>query len=192
MAFPTTLDVLTNPTPADTLGTTAVLHSTQHANANDAIEAIEAKVGINGSTDATSLDYLLNVARPRGALTAPALVTTTQSGISGEADLTNVTVAPTVGTSRRVRVTCEVTVGATVTDDQAMLRIKEGATTLVEREAKVTAGRGVVIIATAWLTPTAGVHTYKATLARVVGTGTLSAGSANAPSAMSVEDVGGV
>ena len=32
-------------------------HDAQHANANDAIAALQAKVGANGSTDTNSLDY---------------------------------------------------------------------------------------------------------------------------------------
>lgn len=55
--FPTALDVLTNPTPADNLNTPAVLHSDEHSNENDAIEALEAKVGVDGSAVATSLDH---------------------------------------------------------------------------------------------------------------------------------------
>jgi hypothetical protein len=57
--FPTTLDDFTNPTPADQLSTPAVLHSTQHANANDAIEALETKVGADSSADPASLDFRL-------------------------------------------------------------------------------------------------------------------------------------
>lgn len=56
-SFPTALDSFTNPTSADNLNTPAVLHTDQHANKNDAIEALEAKVGINGSAIVTSLDY---------------------------------------------------------------------------------------------------------------------------------------
>jgi len=52
--FPTSLDTLTNPTTTDTL--TTVPHADQHANANDAIEALQAKVGVDGSAVATSLD----------------------------------------------------------------------------------------------------------------------------------------
>ncbi len=37
--FPSSLDVLTNPTPTDKED--IIPHSTQHSNANDAIEAIE-------------------------------------------------------------------------------------------------------------------------------------------------------
>lgn len=46
-SFPGGLDALTNPTGSDTLDTPAVLHSSQHANANDAIEAIEGALGVN-------------------------------------------------------------------------------------------------------------------------------------------------
>jgi len=55
--FPTSLDSLTNPDASDYLH--SVSHSSQHSNANDILEALEAKVGIDGSAVATSLDYLL-------------------------------------------------------------------------------------------------------------------------------------
>ncbi|MCI0366036.1 MAG: hypothetical protein L0219_19430, partial [Phycisphaerales bacterium] len=55
--FPTGLDALPNPTQFDNLDTTLVLHDEQHANVNDAVEAIEAKVGINGSAVTSSHDY---------------------------------------------------------------------------------------------------------------------------------------
>jgi hypothetical protein len=46
---------LTNPQGTDSVA--AVPHAAQHANANDAIEALEAKVGANNSAVTTSLDY---------------------------------------------------------------------------------------------------------------------------------------
>lgn len=46
--FPTSLDALTNPSGTDSVAT--VSHSGQHSNANDAIEALEAKLGITAST----------------------------------------------------------------------------------------------------------------------------------------------
>ena len=46
--FPTSLDSLTNPSGTDSVAT--VSHSGQHSNANDAIEALEAKLGITTST----------------------------------------------------------------------------------------------------------------------------------------------
>lgn len=56
--FPTSLDVLTNPTSTDPV--TSPSHSTQHANANDSIEALEAKVGVNSSEVTTTHDYKLS------------------------------------------------------------------------------------------------------------------------------------
>lgn len=54
-SFPGGLDALTNPSSGDTLASPS--HSGQHANANDAIEALQAKVGVDGSAVTTSLDY---------------------------------------------------------------------------------------------------------------------------------------
>lgn len=56
--YPTSLDVLTNPSATDPV--TNPSHATQHANANDAIEALEAKVGIDGSATTTTHDYKLS------------------------------------------------------------------------------------------------------------------------------------
>ena len=53
--FPSSLDSLTNPTGSDSLNSPS--HSGQHADANDAIEALQAKVGVDGSAVTTSLDY---------------------------------------------------------------------------------------------------------------------------------------
>ena len=54
-SFPTGLDALTNPTSAD--GLNSPDHAGQHADINDAVEALEAKVGVNGSAVTSSLDY---------------------------------------------------------------------------------------------------------------------------------------
>ena len=53
--FPTSLDSLTNPQSTDSVE--VVSHASQHSNANDAIEALEAKVGADNSAVTTSLDY---------------------------------------------------------------------------------------------------------------------------------------
>jgi hypothetical protein len=55
--FPTSLDALTNPSSGDALNSPS--HAGQHSDANDAIEALQAKVGVNGSAVTTSLDYKL-------------------------------------------------------------------------------------------------------------------------------------
>lgn len=57
-SFPSSLDTLTN--PASTDKTNSPSHSTQHTNANDALEALEAKIGVNGSAVTTSHDYKLS------------------------------------------------------------------------------------------------------------------------------------
>lgn len=55
-SFPTGLDSLTNPTGSDAMNSVTVDHATQHTNANDAIEALETKVGVDGSAVSTSHD----------------------------------------------------------------------------------------------------------------------------------------
>ena len=52
-SFPTNIDNLNNPAGSDTLAG----HAALHGNVNDAIEALEAKVGVDGSNDPDSLDY---------------------------------------------------------------------------------------------------------------------------------------
>ncbi len=91
--YPTSLDSLPNPTNTDLLenATLALDHDQQHSNANDAIEALEAKVGINGSAVTTSHDYKLSAVT--GSAKALTSGTSTQS-VTG-LNLTNPTL--TVG-----------------------------------------------------------------------------------------------
>ena len=53
--FPTSLDSLTNPSSGDSLSSPS--HAAQHSNVNDAVEALQAKVGVDGSAVTGSLDY---------------------------------------------------------------------------------------------------------------------------------------
>ena len=55
--FPSGLDSFTNPSATDSMDSVSVPHASQHANLNDAVEALEAKVGVDGSADTDSLDY---------------------------------------------------------------------------------------------------------------------------------------
>ena len=55
--FPGSLDTFTNPTSADALDSVSVPHATQHSDLNDAVEALQAKVGANSSAVTTSHDY---------------------------------------------------------------------------------------------------------------------------------------
>ena len=56
--FPTSLDTLVNPLPGDNVN--APSHAAQHTNANDAIEALEQKVGITNSAVTTTHDYRIS------------------------------------------------------------------------------------------------------------------------------------
>ena len=80
--FPTSIDALVNPIATDSLAT--VNHAEQHANANDAIEALEAKVGVTNSAVTSSLDYRVRYINATTALvsgstvighTAPVVIT---------------------------------------------------------------------------------------------------------------------
>ena len=55
ITYPTTLDVFTNPVASDLL--TSPDHATQHANINDAVEALEAKVAIGNTVLGTYTAY---------------------------------------------------------------------------------------------------------------------------------------
>lgn len=82
--FPSSLDDLNNPNSTDSMEGHAALHS----NVNDAIEAIQAKVGIDGSEDSDSLDYKVSVLQD----TVESLGNSTDSivellGIEGNNDL---------------------------------------------------------------------------------------------------------
>ena len=63
MAFPTPLDTFSNPAPTDSRSTAPTL-STRIGQINDAIEALETKVGINSSADTSSIDYKLTNKAP--------------------------------------------------------------------------------------------------------------------------------
>lgn len=62
--FPSSLDSLENPTAWQPRNTPWVEEATVIANLNDAVEALEAKVGINSSSDVNSLDYKLTQVNP--------------------------------------------------------------------------------------------------------------------------------
>jgi len=53
--YPETLDSFINPASNSSVANPS--HAEQHADANDAIEALQHKVGVDNSTVATSLDY---------------------------------------------------------------------------------------------------------------------------------------
>lgn len=57
--FPTNLDTFSNPSAATPQNAPGYEHDLQHANLNDAVAALQGKVGADNSTVATSFDYRL-------------------------------------------------------------------------------------------------------------------------------------
>jgi hypothetical protein len=83
--FPTSKDNLTNPASTDAL----VGHAEQHANANDAIEALENVVGVTNSTDSDSLTYKVNqMSTAISTLSNTSTAIETLMGLEGNNDLT--------------------------------------------------------------------------------------------------------
>lgn len=83
--FPTSKDNLANPASTDEL----VGHAAQHANANDAIEALENAVGITSSTDSNSLTYKVNqLSTSIATLSNQSVGIETLMGLEGNNDLT--------------------------------------------------------------------------------------------------------
>jgi len=108
--FPASLDTLTNPTSSDSLSSPS--HSAQHANVNDAVEALQAKVGADSSAVTTSLDYKVAQLEAISHGKILQVVSTTKTDSFGTSstslvDVTGVTlsITPTSATSK-VFVTC--------------------------------------------------------------------------------------
>ena len=57
--FPASLDTFTNPSSTDAMDSVSVPHATQHSDLNDAVEALQAKVGADSSAVTSSHDYLI-------------------------------------------------------------------------------------------------------------------------------------
>lgn len=121
MAFPTTLDTFTNPvaggpgvgTEVATAG--VLLHSSQHGALNDAMEFVQAKIGVDGSAVTSTLDYKLATAFPLGygAWTA---YTTTWSGTSTNPSIGNGSLAAAWGREiRTIHYRIALTIGSTTT-----------------------------------------------------------------------------
>jgi hypothetical protein len=56
-SFPSSLDSFTNPSASDALDSVSVPHADQHANLNDAMEAVQAKLGVGAGTIGTWTSY---------------------------------------------------------------------------------------------------------------------------------------
>ncbi len=76
-SYPAGLDNFTNPTGSDNLDSSVVPHATQHANANDAIEAIEAELGTNPKGASATVKARLDTLAPLASPTFTGTVTMT-------------------------------------------------------------------------------------------------------------------
>jgi len=68
-AYPSGIDNFTNPTSTDTLSSSTVPHASEHANANDAIKAIETELGTNPKGSYASVSGRLADAIPLSTVT---------------------------------------------------------------------------------------------------------------------------
>ena len=100
--FPTSLDDLSNPESTDSLQG----HAQLHANVNDAIEALQTKVGINDSGDSSSLDNRIAVLETAPPSTEAKLIYETVSNNTGSSISKGkaVYVSGAVGASGKLRV----------------------------------------------------------------------------------------
>lgn len=120
-------------------------------------------------------------------------VTADQSGITTIADLTSLSVTVTVRSGRRIKISGEIRALSSVGSDLVGLYIRESTTTLREipTELSATANRQEDIYGQVILTPSAGSHTYKLSLARIAGTGSVTMKAASTyPAHILVEDIG--
>lgn len=123
-----------------------------------------------------------------------AQVTADQTGITAETDLTGLSVTVSVGSGRRIRATASVLITGTVASDEFIVNIKEGATVLQRAAYDSLSGAGssrpTSIERSVSLTPSSGSHTYKLSLLRNQGTGSLtSAAGVTYPGFILVEDI---
>lgn len=142
-------------------------------------------------------DLLLRTPRgilPNGAvsLLANSTVNATTAIGTTPVDVPGLSCAVTVGTSRRIKLVFDGMLFSSVASDRAQVGIREGSTlldyTMVNLTTLVTgAGAHVECL----LAPTPGAHTYKISIGRHAGTGTVNVlGGATTPAVFYVEDVG--
>lgn len=151
-----------------------------------------ARTAYAGAAVAGEVLTAANVNKIPGGWIGYAEVTANQTGITTEVDVTGLSIAVTVGASRRIMVSVEFSAVSSVAGDIGSLNIMEGGAVLQARDTHLAIAtyafdvRGAVV-----LTPAAGAHTYKATFRRSVGTGTLNtAANVNRPAFIHVYDLG--
>ena len=142
----------------------------------------------------TALEVLTatNLNKLAGGWLGYAQITADQTGITTEVDVTSASLTVTVPASRLIRISFWGVVYSSVAGDTAEVKIKESTTVLGGglTAALLTNASGIFAY-TLVSAPSAGSHTYKATIARATGTGNVVlACSATRPAHFVVEDLG--
>jgi hypothetical protein len=117
--------------------------------------------------------------------------TSSTTGIGGTEVPDILTVTVTVGTSRRLKISCFFPSVSASSNGQVDIRIKESSTqlTFVRSDAATTADAGAY--AQVVITPSSGSHTYSVAAIQAAGAGTTTLGGAStSPAHLLVEDIG--
>ena len=116
--FPSSLDAFTNPSSSDAMDSVSVPHASQHSDLNDAVEALQAKVGADSSAVTLSHDY--KIAQLESGVTGGKIlqvVSTTKTDTftttsTSYTDITGLSVSITpTSTSSKILILADVKVG---------------------------------------------------------------------------------
>ena len=127
---------------------------------------------------------------PWGYVTS-ASITANSSTFTTVADVTGLSVSPTVVANRRLKITFYGLVDSTVTTDSIASYITDGSNNQLSQGYYTGIGGGAMHHVVAYVTTTAGTPTYKVRGARITGTGNGKIGaSSTIPATITVEDIG--
>ena len=127
---------------------------------------------------------------PWGYVTS-ASITANSSTFTTVADVTGLSVSPTVVANRRLKVTFYGLLDSTVTTDSIASYITDGSNNQLNQGYYAGIGGGAMHHVVAYVTTTAGTPTYKVRGARITGTGNGKIGaSSTVPATLTVEDIG--
>jgi len=103
-AYPAALDTLTNPTATDQMNSATVPHATQHANLNDAMEAVQATLGTNPQGGAATVSARIAAVEGGGGVTMIPLSATGDGGVADTPEAIATTAAFTTTSAKNIGV----------------------------------------------------------------------------------------
>lgn len=174
--------------------TNALAQSVTHASADtDASPtALHHTLG-SGANQAAAGNHTHTASEPLNGYASITATTTLNVASATPVDVTGLSASITVPANRRIQVTFGGQTRSSIANDRAQVGINEGTTNLLQINGPtlVVANSGYTVESSCILTPSAGTHTYKITLARLAGTGNINIGaSAVQPAWILVEDIG--